>query len=325
MERPWGLSGPEFLELYWIALAVSLVVAIGVRVRLRGTRGVAPAGALGPAELGPSELGRFELGRYELAFLIGGPRRVVETSTAALIDSGALRPARDGAVRVVGTPVSADPVDQAVLTDAARYRYRTLPLLFTAVSGQDAPRAVGDRLVARGYLVSPWVAKRWLRRSVVPMALVAAVGVVRWVNGLAIGAPVGWLTLQLVLTGVLIALLRKASPLTRTALGSRAVATARAGGSPGGGVVAGPAGDAGLVALNGFAAHPNIPLRAAARRPVRRRFRHADAGGGTTFLAAGAVGSSCGSGGSSCGSGGSSCGGGGGGGGGGCGGGGGGG
>ncbi|MEU4743714.1 hypothetical protein AB0G02_25065, partial [Actinosynnema sp. NPDC023658] len=39
VERPWGLSGPEFLELYWIALAVSLAFAILVRVRLRGTRG----------------------------------------------------------------------------------------------------------------------------------------------------------------------------------------------------------------------------------------------------------------------------------------------
>ncbi|MBB5958331.1 uncharacterized protein (TIGR04222 family) [Saccharothrix tamanrassetensis] len=300
MERPWGLSGPEFLELYWIALAVSLAVAIAVRVCLRGARQGAPAGAPG---------------LYDIAFLTGGPRRVVETSVASLIDSGALRPARDGAVRVVGTPVSDDPVDQAVLTDATRYRYRTLALLFTSVSEQDAPRAVGDRLVEQGYLVAPRTAKRWLRRSVVPMALLGAVGVVRWVNGLAIGAPVGWLTLQLVLTGLLVALLRKARLVTRTALGSRVVAQARAGESTGGWRMAGSAGNAEPVALDGFAAHPNIPLRAAARRPARSRGRLTATGSGTTFMAAGTVGSSCGSGGSSsCGSSsGSSCGGGGGG------------
>ena len=202
MERPWGLSGPEFLELYWIALAVSVAFAILVRVRLRGTRGGAPAGALG---------------LLDIAFLTGGPRRVVETSVAGLIDSGALVPARNGAVRLAGSAVADHPVDQAVLADATRYRYRTLTLLITSVSEQDAPRAVGRRLGELGYLVAPDRAKRWRRIGVAPMALLFVVGVVRWINGQMISAPVWFLTLQLVLTGILIWGLLQAAPVTRTA------------------------------------------------------------------------------------------------------------
>ncbi|CCH29193.1 TIGR04222 domain-containing membrane protein [Actinosynnema sp. NPDC047251] len=297
MERPWGLSGPEFLELYWIALAVAVAWAIAVRVRLRGTRGGAPAGVLGA---------------YEIAFLTGGPRRVVETAVASLIASDALRPARDGAVSVIGKPVVHNPVDQAVIADATRYKYRTLTLMITSVSDQGAAGVVGDSLVERGYLVPPRVAKRRLGRSVVPLALLFAIGVFRWANGLVIGAPVGWLTLQLVLTGVLIWLFRKPKYVTPTALGNSAVGLARAGETTGGGGATGRSGEVWPVALRGFNAHPNIPLRAAARQRPRPRAAQAGVAGG--FIGAGA--SCSGGSSSSCGgSSGSSCGGGGGGGG----------
>ncbi|ONI93049.1 hypothetical protein ALI22I_00440 [Saccharothrix sp. ALI-22-I] len=284
MERPWGLSGPEFLELYWIALAVSLAFAILVRVRLRGTRGGAPAGVL-------------DLNLLDIAYLTGGPRRVVETSVAGLISSGVLVPARNGAVRMAGSAVADHPVDQAVLTDVAHYRYRTLTLLITSVSEQGAPREVGRRLSEMDFLVAPEKVKSWLRLGVVPMVLLLAVGVVRWVNGLAIGAPVGWLTLQLALTGVLAVLLLKANPLTRTAKGRDAVAKARAGEITGGWGATGSANDAGLVALNGFSAHPNVVLRAAVRPRSRSR---ATTGGAYAAGSFTATGSSCGSG-SSCG------------------------
>ncbi|MEV8440213.1 TIGR04222 domain-containing membrane protein [Actinosynnema sp. NPDC051121] len=303
MERPWGLSGPEFLELYWIALAVSLVFAIFVRVRLRGTRGGAPAGALG---------------LLDIAFLTGGPRRVVETSVAGLIDAGTLVPARNGAVRLAGSAVADHPVDQAVLADATRYRYRTLTLLITSVSEQDAPRAVGRRLVELGYLVAPDAVRRWLRIGVVPMAVLFAVGVVRWVNGLVISAPVWFLTLQLVLTGVLIWVLLQAAPVTRTASGRDAVRKARTGEFTRGSGATGSANAAESVALNGFSGHPNITLRAAARPRPRSRTASGGAFVAGTYTSSGSScgsssGSSCGgSSGSSCGGGGGGCGGGGG-------------
>ncbi|MFD1151636.1 TIGR04222 domain-containing membrane protein, partial [Saccharothrix hoggarensis] len=244
--------------MYWIGLALALAVAILGRVSLRGARGGVPAGPLGV---------------LDIAYLTGGPRRVVEASVAGLITSGALAPARNGAVRLVGSPVADHPVDQAVLTDVARYRYRTLTLLITSVAEQDEPRAVGRRLSELDYLVAPEAVKSRLRKAVVPMVLLFVVGVARWVNGLAIGAPVGWLTLQLVLTGVLVALLVKGNPLTRTAKGRDAVAKARAGENTGGWGATSSANEAELVALTGFSAHPDVVLRAAAR-PVKHSRAH---------------------------------------------------
>ncbi|NUT47187.1 MAG: TIGR04222 domain-containing membrane protein, partial [Saccharothrix sp.] len=287
MERPWGLSGPEFLELYWIALALSLVVAIVVRVRPRGSRGAregAPAGALG---------------LLDIAYLIGGPRRVVETSVARLIATGALVPARNGAVRLAGSAVADHPVDQAVLTDATRYRYRTLTLLITSVSEQDAPRAVGRRLSEMDYLLAPNEVRSRTWRAVAPMALLFGVGVARWVNGLAIGAPGGWLTLQLVLTAVLVVVLVKVNPLPRTALGRAAVAEARAGENTGGWGGTSSAREAELVALNGFGGHPDVTLRAAVRPRPRAASGGAYAAGGiigTSSCSGGGGGSSCGGG-----------------------------
>ncbi|MCC8249659.1 TIGR04222 domain-containing membrane protein [Saccharothrix luteola] len=301
MERPWGLSGPEFLELYWIALAVSVVFAVFVRVRLRGTRGDAPAGALG---------------LLDIAYLTGGPRRVVETSVASLIDSGALVPARNGAVRLVGSPVADHPVDQAVIADAKRYRYRTLSLLITSVSEKDAPREVGRRLSEQDYLVAPDVAKRRLRTGVVPMALVFVVGAARWITEQVVGGPVWILTLQLVLTGLLIWGLLQAAPRTRTAKGRDAVAKARAGEITGGWGGTSSANAAELVALNGFSSHPSITVRAAARPRARTTTGRArgrySATSGVSTCSGGGGGCSAGSG-SSCGGGGGGCGGGGGG------------
>ncbi|MDQ2588645.1 hypothetical protein CKY47_32755 [Saccharothrix yanglingensis] len=285
VERPWGLSGPEFLELYWIALALSSAFAILVRVRLRGSRGGVPAGVLGVAEI---------------AYLTGGPRRVVEASLAGLLAAGALVPARNGSVRLNGSPNADHPVDRAVLADAGRHRYRTMTLLVTAVSEQDAPREVGRRLSHEGYVVPADVVRSRLRLGVVPLALLFAVGVARWVNGIAIGAPVGWLTLQLVLTGVLVWPLLKAREVTRTAKGDAAVAGARASRS---------GRDEELVALDGFAVHPNVVLRAAVRPAGAGR-----RGSGGPYVAGyattGSVGGCGGSSSSDGGGGGSSCGGG---------------
>lgn len=303
MGRPWGLSGPEFLELYWIALAVSTVFAIAVRAHLRGTRGGLPAGALG---------------LYELAYLTGGPRRAVETSVARLVDTGALRLTRDNTVQVVGSPAAQDPVDEAVLADAGRYRRRTLTLLVTAVCDQEAVRALARRLSEMDLLVRPEVVTSRLRLGVAPMAAVFAIGVARWANGLLIGAPVGWLTLQLAFTGVLIALLLKATPLTRTAKGSAAVSSARAGEFTGGWGAAGSARDVESVALDGMSAHSDAVLRTSMEKPVfpsaggRRRTRRSAGAAdytpvGIFHVSGGHYGDSGGSGGDS---GGSSCGGG---------------
>lgn len=252
MDQPWGLSGPEFLNIYWIALGAALVFAITTRIRMRVSLGGEPARSLD---------------LDELAYLAGGPVRVVEASLARLIDAEALRSNRRGTVQVVGTPMVTNAVDQAVLADAGTYRSRTLTLLLPSAAGSAAVEAVGKRLSELDMVIPPEVAKSRLRTGIVPLVLLFAIGLVRWVNGLAIGAPVGWLTLQLVITAVLAVLLVRTRKLQRTAKGDRVLENARAGESTGGGASS-PAvpligGAVGLVALGGLSAHPDLALRTA--------------------------------------------------------------
>ncbi|GAA2668768.1 MULTISPECIES: TIGR04222 domain-containing membrane protein [Actinosynnema] len=270
--RPWGLSGPEFLELYWIALAVALALAVLVRWWLRGTRGATPAAAPG---------------LYELAHLVGGPTRAAEVATAVLLDAGALRPGRNRTVSRVKGAQPGHPVEAAVLTDAARYERRTLPLLLTSVADGPAVRELGVRLVLAELLISPERARRWLRISVLPMLLVALVGVVRWGNGVRIGAPVGWLTLQLLLTGVLVFVLGTRFVPGRTARGVATIADARAKGLVGGWGSFGPTSPAvEAVLFHGFSAHPDAEVRNAVRPTARSRSRgSAGLGGGAGGMA----------------------------------------
>ncbi|MEU4699643.1 TIGR04222 domain-containing membrane protein [Nonomuraea dietziae] len=62
-----------------------------------------------------------ELGHYELAYLAGGPRRVVNTAIALMAKAGALRVSRGGTLHHVASASSSDPVERAVL-DVVRAR-----------------------------------------------------------------------------------------------------------------------------------------------------------------------------------------------------------
>ncbi|HEX8867024.1 MAG TPA: TIGR04222 domain-containing membrane protein, partial [Lentzea sp.] len=140
MPKPWGLSGPEFLQLYWVALAVAVLVAITIRAYARTARGSQPARTLD---------------MDELAYLAGGPRRVVETAIARLLTAGELRTSRRGAVQATSTTSSLNPVDRAVITDSHRYTNRTVGLMIPAVAQDDAVTAIGRRLEEMGLVVSP--------------------------------------------------------------------------------------------------------------------------------------------------------------------------
>ncbi|WP_157249416.1 TIGR04222 domain-containing membrane protein [Nonomuraea typhae] len=59
-----------------------------------------------------------DLGHYELAYLAGGPRRVVNTAIGLLAKSGELRVSRGGALYAVST-VGGDPIEDAVLAAVA--------------------------------------------------------------------------------------------------------------------------------------------------------------------------------------------------------------
>jgi uncharacterized protein (TIGR04222 family) len=292
MDRPRGLSGPEFLEIYWIALAVATAFALFVRLRLRAGRSGESARSLDIDEM---------------AYLAGGPKRVVEAAVARLIEVEALRPSRRGTVQATGTVVAQNAVDRAVLADASRRGRRTVNLLVPAVSRTEAVTGVGNRLIDLGLLVAPETAKSLLRLGVVPLGVVFAVGLVRWVNGLRIGAPVGWLTLQLMITAVLAVLLVRHRDLQRTSEGDRVLQNARAGERTGGEKTSPDAllfgGASGLVALGGLTAHPDLAVRSALLHQPAVTSGFAAGGSYSSSYSGCSTGSSCSSG-SSCGAGG---------------------
>lgn len=286
MQRPWGLSGPEFLQLYWIGLALAVLVAIIVRARVRAGRADQPVRSLD---------------MDELAYLAGGPRRVVETAVARLLTAGELRTSRRGTVTATAATNSRNPVDRAVVLDCRRYTNRTVSLLISSVASDESIAAIGRRLEAMGLVVDPAAAKSALRKGTLPLWALLVIGVARWVNGIAIGAPVGWLTLQIVLTGLLLLLLTRRSKHIRTGKGNRVLDDARSSRTRAGASnEAVYAGAAGLVLFGGLMVYPDLEVRSSLLA----------ASGGTTAASGGAY-SSCSAASSSCSSG-SSCGGGGG-------------
>jgi len=294
MSEPWGLSGPQFLALYWTLMGLAVVAMIaGVVVSRRATRPARPTDD--------------QLDAYELAMLAGGPRRVEATAIAGLVASDALRMSRRG----VGRPTGAGPQDEIQrfvlgrIGRVAHLRSQTELGLRDSAMG----RELIARLVERGYLVTGDRARRlhWI------VAGVGVIGVTRLLNGLAEGRPVGWLFLSLLGTVVVWfvarrALRQQAGPFT-TSQGKAVLARAEertrrteytsASAMPGVTVL-------GVVALYGLGAYPDEELSEIFTQPAT-----GSVGGGGSVSSCGGATSGCSSGSSgSSGGGGSSCGGG---------------
>jgi hypothetical protein len=111
-----------------------------------------------------------DLDLYEIAFLAGGPERVVDTAVVALVESGDLR------MHSAGRLAAADPthrhrVEAAVLDAVGTQGHCSVDLVVRQVAGDDRIRDVGRRLTADG-LLSRLPALR--RRTGVPPARTAA-------------------------------------------------------------------------------------------------------------------------------------------------------
>lgn len=231
----WGLTGPEFLELYWLALGVVTLVAIIAALWVRRPRGSStPIGGLGP---------------YEVAMLAGGPTRVMHTALAGLVSRGAVHVSRSGRLTQVPHAQATDHYESEVLAELRHgdrlrgdHRFRQSPVA----------RDLARRMTEAGYLKPT----KTTVSAVVTLLYVAVglVGVARLVTGLVDDRPVGWLALSLVATLVIAKLAGK--PLkqrtaTPTREGRQALSHARAHGVPGmavGAAVLLPVAFAGLVA-----------------------------------------------------------------------------
>ncbi|MET8884394.1 TIGR04222 domain-containing membrane protein [Streptomyces rubiginosohelvolus] len=91
---------------------------------------------------------------YEVAFLNGGPARVVDTALTALHADGRLAVGGPGIVAVQRAQAN-DPVERAVLQELAAAPNGALHVLREAVMRHPAVQEVGDGLAARGLLVPP--------------------------------------------------------------------------------------------------------------------------------------------------------------------------
>ncbi|MFI6057937.1 TIGR04222 domain-containing membrane protein [Streptomyces sp. NPDC051286] len=99
---------------------------------------------------------------YEVAFLNGGPGRVVDTALAAMQTDGRLAVGGPGIVSVQ-RPVAHDPVERAVLQEHAAAPSGALHTLQDAVMRHPAVQEIGDGLAARGLLAAPEATVKWRR------------------------------------------------------------------------------------------------------------------------------------------------------------------
>ncbi|MEV5257660.1 TIGR04222 domain-containing membrane protein [Streptomyces anulatus] len=99
---------------------------------------------------------------YEVAFLNGGPARVVDTALSALHADGRLAVGGPGIVHAQRAQAN-DPVERAVFQELAAAPNGALHVLRDAVMRHPAVQETGDGLAARGLLVSP-LENRPLRR-----------------------------------------------------------------------------------------------------------------------------------------------------------------
>jgi uncharacterized protein (TIGR04222 family) len=285
MEQPRGLSGPEFLALYGGALVVWCVV-------------VALVGAAVKAQRSPGTVTHVP-DIYERAFLNGGGDRVVDTALAGLIDDGRVRVTRAQELHRVDIG-GEDDVQREVWSLVGRPG--KLSPLRKAFRRSDVRESLRGRLVDEGLLVTPGP-HAFLRALVRGFPVLALIAVVRGVNGLVLGYPIGYLLLELAATLIAWAV---AASACADPLRTRAGDALRKPAAPDppdtgendryraltdvGAIVGASAVE--LVAQRGLGAHPD---------PTVARLAHAAGTGGG---AAGGGSSSCGGGGGGCGGGG---------------------
>ncbi|MFJ8911929.1 TIGR04222 domain-containing membrane protein [Amycolatopsis sp. NPDC102389] len=310
MEDTWGIPGPTFLAIYAVLLVFPLVAGlVWTFVAKLGTR--APSAQMS----GPQPT------VYELAYLAGGPDRVVDTAIAALVDRGTLRVSSSKQLQLTG-PEPVDPIEKAVAKGARPGHNATTRGIRDRLRMSGPMQALAKDLEARGLVVADQTPRI---RQVVFFLYVAVfvLGVVRLFAGISGDHPVGFLIPLLFAAGFATLIARavknKRMGPRPTTEGDRILHKARSAhgrerkrgipNGPGyvGGAVLG--GAAAAVAFGGLSYYPDEELSAALiPPPVSSGFGGGSSGGGSTCSS----GSSCSSSsGSSCSSGGSSCGGGG--------------
>lgn len=259
MNHPWGISGPAFLWLYAAGFVLAVGWAVAVRRQARRPRVAEPTPVLT---------------REQLAYLAGGPRRVIELSIARMLWDGTIRINRDGWLTPTTTNPPADRLDRAVL--AAIGRGAPVRAVFGKVRVPEYFDGLAGSLTVRRLLLSPAEVSRARRLSILAPLALLVVGMARGFVGVAEDLPVDYLAIQLGVTVVLLLVLNTRKIRPRTVPGDDALAAARHATTSG----------IGLVALFGLALYPGDPtVREALLRSSAVR---TDSSGDWTYGAAGA-------------------------------------
>ncbi|BCK67830.1 hypothetical protein Srufu_017830 [Streptomyces libani subsp. rufus] len=196
---------------------------------------------------------------WEMAFLAGGPGRVVDAALAGMHEDGRLAVGGPGVV-TVRQALARDAVEAAVLDAIARTPGGALAALRATAMRSPAVQGVGDGLAARGLLRRPQLGRGWRRWAGVQMTVCGVlffVGVLLTVTGSGGGngfaVPPVVTTAPALIGGLIVAsVCRKVFTRRITKAGSFALHTAKvAQAHAGGGGVWQPAGL--VVALGGTA------------------------------------------------------------------------
>jgi len=210
MSQPWGLSGPQFLDIYGVGIAVAFAVPFLLRLLIRFGSGADAGRPLDP---------------YEVGYLAGGPTRAAQVVIADLVASGAVRV--DSSGRVYGVDRAAFDRQPGLPTEAGTgaadpFRDLWLPAgvwvhqLQDKIAKRPALAAIKARLRAEGLLVSR---ARTATVSIVSLTLWAALfvtGGLRLAEGAHNHRPIGNLQGLVVLSAFacLFSLLAHGSRLT---------------------------------------------------------------------------------------------------------------
>ena len=173
----WGISGPQFLQIYLVLAVAALVTALVWRAL--ATRGTDPGGYRPP-------------GPVELAYLAGGRRLAVQAALAGLRCAGAVGPGptKRTVVAVTAMPPGLGELERAL--HAAAATAQTIAGLSADARVRYALDRIAEALVDAGLLLSAGH-RRAARLGALFVLGTAAFGVVRIAAGIANGKSVGFL------------------------------------------------------------------------------------------------------------------------------------
>ncbi|WP_165777575.1 TIGR04222 domain-containing membrane protein [Amycolatopsis antarctica] len=183
MQR-WGISGPQFLLYYLVAVIVGLAVAWFARRWANRTT---------PVEL-PSTVDF-----AEAAFLAGGTDRVVEVAVARLVHSEQVTVNRKGVLSAPGDPTSVHPIDREV-HHIVRQQPAKVHTLRRRLRAMPQVRALAERTAAGQRSRSPRERATLKYASLALLCLVVAIGVTRVATDIADGESVVYLFFTVVVS-----------------------------------------------------------------------------------------------------------------------------